>query len=108
MTTTQPSTALATVAQPQVPDVLTDAWPAGQYLSPLALFDPQRINTCAQYHVALLDNQSSEAKAHLAAAQRHLQEALKLGGLTPARHWQNISFDLNHMVGCLGRTIDNL
>lgn len=58
-------------------DVLAGAWSVDRHLSPLALFDPNRSAICAQYQLALVDDSSNEARAHIAAARRHLQAAMK-------------------------------
>ncbi|MCX4592364.1 hypothetical protein OG819_22305 [Streptomyces sp. NBC_01549] len=62
-------------------DVLAGAWSVDRHLSPLALFDPNRSAICAQYQLALVDDSSNEARAHVAAARRHLQAAVNAPGL---------------------------
>jgi hypothetical protein len=68
-------------AEPTSTDVLAGAWSVERHLSPLALFDPNRTSICAQYQLALIDDSGNEARAHLAAARRHLQAATKPTGL---------------------------
>lgn len=74
-----------TTTSPQTADVLAGAWSVDRHLSPLALFDPNRSAICAQYQLALIDDSSNEARAHVLAARRHLQAALGGKGLS-TRH----------------------
>ncbi|MBD3004890.1 hypothetical protein [Streptomyces sp. 5-10] len=64
---------------------LAEAWPDGQAMSPMVIFDPHRINYCAEFRVALLDHTADPLSAHLAAAKRHLVEAAKEGARKKAR-----------------------
>lgn len=75
-------TELDTTAQTPAVDVLAGAWPLERHLSPLALFDPNRTSICAQFQAALIDVDSNEARAHLMAARRHLQAAVKTPGIS--------------------------
>lgn len=66
-------------------EVLAGAWSVEKHLSPLALFEPNRTSICAQYQLALVDDAANEARAHILAARRHLQAALKAPGLNSGR-----------------------
>lgn len=63
-------------------NVLAGAWSVEKHLSPLALFDPNRTAICAQFQAALVDVDSNEARAHILAARRHLQAAMKAPGIS--------------------------
>jgi len=66
-------------------DVLAGAWSVERHLSPLALFDPNRSAICAQYQLALIDDNDNEARAHVAAARRHLQAAVTAESVASGR-----------------------
>jgi hypothetical protein len=89
-------------ASPKGADVLVGAWSVDRHLSPLALFDPNRSAICAQYQLALVDDSSNEARAHVAAARRHLQAAVnakgmnvRRGGGNPTETLRNLCADLD-------------
>lgn len=69
-------------AEAPTAEVLGGAWTVERHLSPLALFDPNRTAICAQFQAALVDVDSNEARAHLTAARRHLQAAMKAPGIS--------------------------
>ena len=79
MTDIEPAAARS--ADVDIDQLLTGAWSVERHLSPLAVFDPNRITICAQYQLALVDGGSGEARAHIAAARRHLEAAAKSPGL---------------------------
>lgn len=78
-------TEIETVPATGGPEALAGAWSVERHLSPLALFDPNRTSICAQFQAALVDVDGSEARAHLAAARRHLQAAVRDPGVDSGR-----------------------
>lgn len=79
-------------------DVLAGAWSVDRHLSPLALFEPNRTQICAQYQLALIDDTSNEARAHILAARRHLQAARTAAGTKDSA---NVSLAEHLRVTCV-------
>lgn len=48
-------------------------WGTAEFLSPLAVFQPDRVNICTRYQLAAID--STEAESHLTAALQHARAA---------------------------------
>lgn len=87
------SNEIDTIPGKKTTDALAGAWSVEQHMSPLALFDPNRTVICAQYQLALIDDSSTEARAHILAARRHLEAAMKEPGLGPV-HCDNLTRSL--------------
>jgi hypothetical protein len=59
------------------------SWSAAAHLSPAAAFEPGRIELCTVYQLEIVDQATTPAAAHLAAARRHLAQAATVVGHSP-------------------------
>ena len=51
---------------------------AAQHLSPAAAFEPGRVDLCTVYQLGAVDHANTPTSSHLAAAVRHLAEAVNV------------------------------
>jgi hypothetical protein len=99
-----PNTLATLPAQPGATTVTVPTWGQAEHLSPLSVFQPDRVDVCAYYQLGRVTE--TTAASHLAAAVQHLRAAVDNSGKEDKQRISNetelLKAELNRLYMRLG------